>query len=305
MRRPDFLKRGDSVALVAPGRKIKSELIEYAADILRSWGLDVVLSTNLFSNKHNYLAGTDEQRAADFQTALNDPSIRAIICVRGGYGSTRIIDQLDFSAFQQNPKWIVGFSDITAFHLKLFNLGIESIHATMPVLFSKADSVTSVESLKKNLFGTSTILEASAHSMNRIGGAAAQVVGGNLSLIIDSIGTSCEPDTNKKILIVEEIEEYFYKIDRMFTQLKRAGKLQNLAGLVVGHFTDIQDSELGFGETVEQIIMNAVKEFDFPVAFGFPTGHENPNIAWRSGAIATLEVTPQWSKLFFNDSSIV
>jgi len=300
MIKPNFLKSGDTVALVAPGRKIKRELVDHAAHIIKSWGLEVMLSANLFSDQHAYLAGTDEERITDFQSALDNTSVKAIICVRGGYGSTRILDNLDFSQLQINPKWIVGFSDVTAIHLKVFNTGVQSIHGTMPVLFSKQESELSVKSLRDVLFGEDCTLVAPIDSANRHGQCSGTVVGGNLSLLVDSLGTSNELDTRGKILIIEEIDEYYYKVDRMFTHLKRAGKLKQLAGLAIGHFTDITNSELGFGESVISIVNNAVKEYNFPVGFGFPTGHENPNLAWICGGHAFFDVGLQQVSLKFD-----
>ncbi len=291
MIKPPFLKHGDKVGLVAPGRKVKSNDVEASLNIFKTWGLEVVLAENLFSNDHSYLAGTDKQRLSDFQSMMDDNSIRAIICARGGYGSTRIIDQLDFTSFITKPKWIAGFSDITAFHLKLSKLGVASIHSTMPILFSKTESIDSVESLRKMLFGEPQQFLVDRHPSNRIGKASGQLIGGNLSLIIDSIGTDSEPDLSDKILVIEEIDEYLYKMDRMMVQLKRTGKMNNLSGLVVGHMTDIKDTELKFGEGVRDIILNHMSSFHFPIAFNFPIGHENPNLAWMNGAAAQLDAT--------------
>ena len=298
---PAHLKPGDTVSIVAPGKKISKEAIDSAIKILQSWGLTVTMAENIFSDGHSYMAGNDAQRMSDFQQALDSKNVKAIICARGGYGSTRIIDQLDFSAMQSNPKWIVGFSDITAFHLKLTSLGYQSIHATMPVLFAAADSASSVQSLRDVLFGAETEITIPSKPCNRIGRATGLTIGGNLSLIVDALATSSEPDTDGKILIIEEIEEYRYKIDRMLTQLKRADKLKSLAGLVVGHFTNIQDTELSFALTVEELILDAVKQYDFPIAFGFPSGHENPNLAWRHGAEATLTVNSDSTSLRFKE----
>lgn len=299
MIRPPFLHAGDKIGIVAPGRKVSVADVAPAVELFTSWPLEVVVAKNLFSNDHSYLAGTDDQRLADLQVMLDDASIKAIVCARGGYGSSRFLDRLDFTGFQKNPKWIAGFSDVTAIHLKLFRLGYQSIHATMPILFAKAGSSVSVMSLKDVLLGERPVLQAGASSFNRTGRSEGKVVGGNLSLIVDAIGTPTEPDTDGAILVIEEIEEYLYKIDRMMIHLKRAGKLKNLAGLVVGHMTNILDSELRFGETVEEIIQHHTKEYNFPIAFRFPTGHENPNLAWINGGRAQLEVTPEMSRLSF------
>ncbi len=256
----------------------------------KSWGLNVEFAPHLFSDEHGYLAASDQHRRQDFQSMLDDDKVKAIICARGGYGTTRILDQLVFTGFVQNPKWIVGFSDVTALHLTLSQLGVESIHATMPVLFSLPESTSSIESLKQILWSGKTIIRAEPNFSNILGQSKGCVIGGNLSLVIDSLCTSNEPDLENKILVVEEIDERLYKIDRMFTHLKRAGKLHKLAGLVLGHMTDIKDTTPGFGETLEEIVLSKVRTFDYPVAFRFPIGHENPNLAWRHGAMMKLTV---------------
>jgi muramoyltetrapeptide carboxypeptidase len=297
---PSPLKHGDRVTIVGPARKINEADVKHASDVLSSWGLKVFLSKNLFSTSHAYLAGSDEERLSDFQSAIDDREIKAIICARGGYGTTRILDALDFSPLKNSPKWIVGFSDVTALHLKLFRHNIASIHATMPILFAREDSQPSIESLRNLLFTGYCKIETIATDFNRKGAATGTVIGGNLSLVVDSLGTSTEPDTTHSILILEEIDEYLYKIDRLMVQLRRAGKLKNLRGLIVGHMTDIKDSDLKFGETVEQIILNATRDYSYPIAFRFPSGHENPNHAWIHGAEATLQVESNSVSLTYN-----
>lgn len=299
MIKPPFLKPGDKIGIVAPGRKVKPADIEASIHFFKAWGLQVVLAKNVYSNDHSYLAGTDSQRLFDFQSMMDDTTIRAIICARGGYGSTRILDQLDFTTFLKSPKWVVGFSDITAFHLKLFNINVASVHGTMPILFSKTESADSIESLRRILFGEPQHFLVNSCSSNRTGKATGQLIGGNLSLLVDSIGTANEPETDGKVLVIEEIDEYLYKLDRMMVQLKRAGKLNNLNGLIVGYMTDIKDTELKFGETVEGIILNHTSSFQFPIAFNFPVGHENPNQAWIHGAAAQLDVTEHNSRLSY------
>jgi muramoyltetrapeptide carboxypeptidase len=299
---PPPLKQGDKIVIVAPARKIHQADVASAVDVLSTWGLQVELSKNLFSSKHSYFAASDEERISDFQDAIDDNSEKAIICARGGYGSTRILDQLNFTSLQNNPKWIIGFSDITAIHLKMFQLGLVSIHATMPILFARPESLPSVESLKRLLFTGECTIEAAPAKGNRMGVGKGIVIGGNLSLIADSLGTASEPDTNDAILIIEEIDEYLYKIDRQITQLKRAGKLKNLKGLIVGHMTDIKDSELPFGESIEQIILSATKDYSFPIGFRFPSGHENPNYAWIHGAEGHLTVDANCVSLTYDTS---
>lgn len=284
------MQRGNKVGIVATARRVTEDQMRPAIAMLQQWGVEVVLSPQLFQDGHSYLAGNDERRVAGLQQFLDDPETSAIICARGGYGTTRIIDDLDFTEFKKHPKWIVGFSDVTALHLKLAALGFESIHGTMPILFAREDSASSVDYLKQMLFGSEPELQGFPSKANRNGKATGKLIGGNLSLLTDSLGTPYQVETAGKILILEEVDEYLYKIDRMLVQLKRAGKLSHLAGLVLGHFTDIKDTELSFGETVEQIISFHVREFAYPVAFNFPIGHENPNLPWIQGREALLDV---------------
>ena len=297
---PELLKPGDKIGILAPARKIDPAAVDFARHIFTEWGLKVVLSKNLFSGQHSYLSGTDDERLADLQSMIDDHSIRAIICARGGYGSTRIVDDLDLSGLKENAKWLVGFSDITALHLRFLSSGLASIHGIMPVLFSKPDSASSIESLKTLLFEGTCNIKIQPNDFNKIGKSEGLVIGGNLSLIADAMGTWLNPDTTNKILIVEEVDEQLYKIDRMITQLKRAGKLKNLNGFIVGHLTDCKDGELSFGEKAEEIMMNAVKEYKYPVAFNFPYGHENPNLSWINGGFATFSVGKEGASLSFS-----
>ncbi len=297
---PRTLKANDFIGIAASAGKIKKDSLDTAVSILKLWGLQVKISKHIFSEAHGYFSGTDEERLEDFQQLLDDQKISAIICARGGYGTTRIIDQLDFSNYLKNPKWIVGFSDITALHIKLHQLGIESIHSVMPIQFPKPEHKDSVESLRKVLFGEPVQIEAKVSESNRLGSATGQVVGGNLTLLVDSLGTATEVDTTNTILIIEEVGEYKYKLDRMLTHLKRATKLDHLAGLIIGHMTDITDADGSFRQSVEAIVLDKVKEFKYPVAFNFPIGHEAPNIAWRHGATGTLTVANESSRLTFS-----
>jgi muramoyltetrapeptide carboxypeptidase len=296
---PPFLRPGDKIGIVAPGRKVSFTDVEPAIKKFQSWGLEVILAKNLFSNDHSYLAGTDDQRYSDYQNMLDDPTIKAIINARGGYGCSRIIDRLDFSSFKQHPKWIIGFSDITALHLKVASLGFQSVHATMPILFAKPHALDSVVSLKSFLFADDHAIHAHGSPNNRAGKCEGILVGGNLSLVIDSLRTPTEIMTEGKILIIEEIDEYLYKIDRMFMHLKRAGKLENLAGLIIGHMTDLLDTELRFGESYEKIILHHTQEYSYPICFNFPIGHDSPNLAWPHGGRARLEVTHENADLYF------
>jgi muramoyltetrapeptide carboxypeptidase len=299
MIKPPSVVSGDLVSIVAPARKPDRESIEKATHILKTWGLQVKWGENLFSTEHSYFSATNEMRLRDFQAALDDKKVKAIFCARGGYGTTPILDHLDFSTFLHQPKWIVGFSDVTALHLHLYKQGINSIHGTMPLLFSKPEASQSLESLRKAIMHRAESITFYADGLNKPGGAVGQVIGGNLSLIVDSLATASEPDTRGCILVVEEVDEYFYKIDRMFTQLQRSGKLDGLSGLVVGHFTDIKETTLPFGETIHDIVLKHTKNYHYPVAFRLPVGHAEPNIAWVHGAMASLRVTPTTGSLIF------
>jgi muramoyltetrapeptide carboxypeptidase len=287
---PSTLKPGNKIGILAPARKINPDEIEAALNAFRSWTIDPILSPNLFSKGHSYLSGTDAERLSDLQGMINNTDIHAIVCARGGYGSTRILDQVDCSPLIRQPKWLIGFSDITAIHLKLLKLGIASIHGIMPILFSKSDSSLSIESLRSVLMSGVYEIQIASSPFNSHGESKGEVVGGNLSLLVDSLGTKTEIDTDDKILIIEEIDEYLYKLDRMMTQLKRAGKLENLKGLIVGHMTDIKDTELPFGQQIEEIILSKIKKDKIPLAFNFPTGHQHPNLSWIQGGNAVFRV---------------
>jgi muramoyltetrapeptide carboxypeptidase len=297
MIRPNNLRKGDKVGIVATGRRVSPDDVTPAKTYFESLGLRVELAPHLFSDDHSYLAASDEHRLTDLQNFVDDVDIQAIFCARGGYGTTRIIDELVFANLIQQPKWIIGFSDITALHLKLFRLGIESIHGTMPIFFQQSDSSQSVDSLVRILFGEECTIKSDGSSFNRAGESIGQLIGGNLCLIVDSFGTSSEPDFAQKILVVEETDEPLYKVDRMFTQLRRAGALEKLNGLVVGHITNITGGTPKFGDCVEEIIFDNIRAFNYPVAFNFPTGHENPNLAWAHGSTMALSVSLKGSQL--------
>lgn len=293
---PLYLKKGDKIGIVACARKISREEIQPAVDILKSWELEVVLGNNLF-NADNQFSGTDNERAEDLQQMLDDSSIKAIISARGGYGTIRIIDLLDFSKFKQNPKWIIGYSDITVLHSHIHNLGFETIHATMPINFMVDKEAT--ESLRRALFGEKIEYNFESHPLNRNDKAEGQLIGGNLSLLYALSGSISDIDTQGKILFIEDLDEYLYHIDRMMINLKRSGKLKNLAGLIVGGMTDMKDNTIPFGKSAEEIILDTVKEYDYPVCFNFPAGHIDKNMALIFGKKLTFEVKE--NKVFFKN----
>jgi len=284
---PPFLKKGDKIAIVASARKISMQELQPAIDIFKSWGLEVVLSKNLLGSDNQY-SGTDAERTQDLQEALDDNTIKAIISARGGYGTIRIVDKINFTKFRLQPKWVIGYSDITVLHSHIHNFGIETLHATMPINFSV--NTEAVETMRKTLFGEKLKYEIEKHSLNREGFAEAQFVGGNLSLLYALTGSNSSLHTKGKILFIEDLDEYLYHIDRMMVSLKRSGKLSDLAGLVVGGMTDMKDNQIPFGKTAEEIIMDAVKEYKYPVCFNFPAGHIDKNLAIPLGRTVRLIV---------------
>lgn len=292
---PRTLKKGDKVAIIAPAGKLKANDLDSAISEIEGWGLEVQLGANVF--KHNgHFSGTDAERLSDLQNAINDPSIVAIISARGGYGLTRIVEKIDYSRLQNNPKWIVGYSDLTAIQLRLFNLGIASIHGPMGTSFGKGGSENSIRALKDILFNGSSKVNSNKPN-GRVGMNSGQLTGGNLSLVVDSLGTPNEIDTDNKILVLEEVGELTYRVDRMLYQLLRAGKLNNLAGLVIGHFTDIEDGETSFAESWQKALERVIKDFYYPVAYGFEIGHEPDNMPVVMGAEYNLKVSATGASL--------
>jgi muramoyltetrapeptide carboxypeptidase len=294
------LQPGNTVAIVAPARKIMPEEISDAVRMLREWGLQVQVGESVGA-AHRYFAGDDALRLADLQRVLDDPAVKAVICARGGYGTTRILDSLDFTSFRRHPKWVVGFSDITALHCHLHQMGYESLHGEMPLHFGMARYEEAVESLRHALFGGQPSYRVLPHPLNQLGSASGQLIGGNLSIIHTVIGTQSDPDTRGKILFLEDIGEYLYHLDRMLVHLHRAGKLAPLAGLVVGHMTDIKENIYPFGVEAYEIIRSHTASFGYPVCFGFPVGHEPANMALICGRKVKLDVTEEGSLLRFED----
>ena len=296
MNTPSYLKKGDKIGIVACARKISPDELKPAVAFFNSNGLEVVFGKNLFNEDHQF-SGTDAERAADLQQMLDDPSIKAIISARGGYGTMRIIDKIDFTTFRQYPKWMIGYSDITVLHSHIHNFGIETLHATMPINFTKNEEATST--LLKALTGEKLSYEVGSHPLNRNGNAEGELVGGNLSLLYALTASTSDISTKGKILFLEDLDEYLYHIDRMMLNLERAGKLSNLAGLVIGGMTDMKDNAIPFGKTAEEIIMDAVKEYNYPVCFNFPAGHIDRNLAMIFGRKVKLSVGKDQSIVSF------
>ncbi len=287
---PPPLEKGSKVAIVAPAKSIDEHAIDECIDIFESWGLEVVLGRHLFSNHHQF-AGKDKQRLKDFQAVLDDPMVLAIFCVRGGYGTTRIIDDVNFTALRRSPKWVVGYSDVTALLSHLFNLGFESVHGIMPALFGQKGAEPAIKSLKDLLFGKTPNYVVSPHQLNKGGSGHGKLVGGNLSIVCHLIGTSSDIVTDDCVLFLEDVDEHLYSLDRMMVQLKRSGKLDQLSGLIVGQFTDIKDEgEVSFGSNAYEIIKAHVTDFNYPVCFGFQAGHVAHNIALPIGRKCAVTV---------------
>ena len=285
---PPFLKTGDKIAITCPAKKLPAPMND-AVKLLQSWGLEVVLGETVETSYHQF-AGDDDLRARDLQRFIDDDSIKAIIAARGGYGTIRMIDKVDFSRFAQNPKWLVGFSDITILHTHLFaNYNAQTIHGQMPVNIPDA-SAYSLETLRKALFGEELSYQFTSHDLNRSGETSGILIGGNLSLLVAVSGSVSDLDYTDKILFIEDVGEYLYAIDRMMRNLKRAGKLKHLKGFIVGSFTDVKDNDIPFGQTVPEIIMDVVKEYDYPVCFDFPAGHIPDNCSLVLGKMLNLKV---------------
>lgn len=289
---PPYLQKGDTIGIVAPAGFMPIEKMQTCIDTLDSWGYNVQLGVTTHSDSQNYFSGTDDERLNDLQQMLDDSNIKAILCARGGYGTSRIIDRIGFKKFRKHPKWIIGFSDITILHSHIFsNYKIASLHAPMAAAFNVGEFTNPyVESLKNALDGKPSHYECPSHPFNNEGEEKGQLVGGNLSLLCHLIGTDSDIKTKNKILFLEDVGEYLYNVDRMMLQLKRSGKLNKLAGLIIGGFTDSKDTERPFGKSVYDIIYEQVNEFDYPICFDFPVSHGKENYALKIGESYTLHV---------------
>jgi muramoyltetrapeptide carboxypeptidase len=286
-----YLKAGDKVAITCPAKRLPIPMTD-AIKLLSSWGLEVILGETVTASFHQF-AGNDEMRAKDLQRFIEDDSIKAIIAARGGYGTIRMVDQVDFNPLAINPKWLVGFSDITLLHAHIIaNYNLPCIHGQMPLNIPDA-SAYSLETLRKALFGEELSYQLNADKLNRTGNAKGILIGGNLSLLVAMNGSVSDLDYSDKILFIEDVGEYLYAVDRMLRCLKRAGKLKNLAGLIVGGFTDMKDNDIPFGQTIPELVIDVVAEYDYPVCFDFPAGHVSNNCSLILGVPIQLSVQPQ------------
>jgi len=301
MKRPPFLKSGDTIAIVAPAGVIKNHATIYeAADLAKSWKLNSIIGKNVFDQYHHFSA-TDKKRKTDLQEALDNPSVKAIWCARGGYGTVRIIDDLDFTQFKKKPKWIIGYSDITVLHNHIHNLGVETLHAMMPVNieFPEEKRRESVNTLKRALFGELETYEISSSHFNTKGVATGQLVGGNLTLLENLLGSPSSINTDGKILFFEEIGEYKYHIDRLLQGLKRNGYLDKCAGIIVGGMSGLKKNTPSYGCRIEELILGALPNKNIPVLFNFPAGHDPENRALYLGRTIELKITNQTSTIVF------
>jgi muramoyltetrapeptide carboxypeptidase len=299
MTTPPYLKKGDKIAIVSPARSITFEEVHPAIRFFQRHDLEVVLGSYIFS-KHHQFAGSDEQRRRDFQHMLDDEQIRAIVCSRGGYGTVRIIDQLDFSKFREHPKWIVGYSDATVLHAHIQRqFGIETLHAAMPVNIKGDYEDETLKTMVNALFGKRITYSYPKSGFSRTGRSEGVLTGGNLSILYGLMGSASEPDTAGKILFLEDVDEYLYHIDRMMMSLKRAGKLDKLKGLIVGGMTRMNDNTIPFGMTAGNIIAEIVRDYKFPVCYDFPAGHQEPNLALIMGRKVSFIVDKEVELSFY------
>ena len=301
---PPYLKAGDTVAIVAPSGILKNRNDEVgrALALLDSLGLNAVIGRHVFKQADHF-AGTDAERCEDFQMALDDPSISAIWCARGGYGTVRILDKLDYTKFKEHPKWIIGYSDITALHNQVHNEGYQSIHALMCVSLTEDinDIKETVDTFAAAIFGNPVNYTLKGSAFNKVGEVSGPLVGGNLTMLHTMLGSETSIDTSGKILFIEEIGEYKYHIDRMLQSLKRAGYFDNCEGVIVGDMSKLRKNTTLWGTSVEELIVDALSEFDFPIAFNMPAGHEKDNRAMVLGKRITLKVEKDKSTFKFYD----
>ena len=297
MIQPASLKKGDLIYITAPAKSIDEASISFAKNFFETQGFRVEISKHCFGT-FNYFSGTDEERAADLQAGIDHPEAKAIVCARGGYGCVRIVDQLQWANMLREPKWLIGFSDITVFHHRLFKLGIQSIHGTMPLNFEK-NSPEALQTLVEAMTGTQKPLTWNANANNRIGKANGKLIGGNLSILYSLIATSEAYFFEGNILFLEDLAEHYYHLDRMFFSLRKSGILDRISGLIIGGMTDMEDTNIPFGMTTEEIVLQHFQFRKIPISFDIPSGHINDNRALIVGAEVELIVENALSTLSY------
>ncbi len=286
---PPYLKKGDTIGLTCPAGYMAEKKAQTCIAVLQQWGFEVMVGKTLGSKSKNYFSAPDAQRRDELQAMLDDENIKAILCARGGYGVGRIIDQLDFTQFKKNPKWIIGFSDVTVLHSHLFSkVKVASLHAPMASAFDAGENKF-IRAFHDAITGKKAKYSCATHPFNKAGDVSAELVGGNLALLAHLVGTPSDINTKNRILFIEDIGEFIYNVDRMLYQLKRSGKFKGLAGLIVGRFTDMHDTELPFGKRVYKLIKEITDEYDFPVCYDFPVSHEKENYALKVGVRYNLK----------------
>lgn len=295
MKTPPYLRKGDTVGMVCTARSFSRDEAQQAVALFKSWGLTIEFGATIDVNV-NQLGGTDEQRLNDFQKMMDNPNIKAIWVARGGYGTVRIIDELDFSNFLKKPKWVIGFSDITVLHSHIHNLGVATLHAIMPYSVPRALNEAK-ETLQKALLGENYSITFPSDLSNKTGTAEGLLIGGNLSIIYSLLGSNSSIDTSGKILYLEDLDEYLYHIDRMFYNLKRNGYFNELKGLIIGGMTDMHDNQIPFGYDVKQIVLDICKAYTFPICFDFPAGHIPDNRALKLGTLVQFNVNEHTTTL--------
>ena len=294
---PEFLQKGDTVGILATARKIDLVNLQPAIKLLESWGLHVVIGKTI-GKSDNQLAGADWQRATDFQEMIDDPKIKAVWAAKGGYGTVRIIDRINFTAFKKKPKWIIGFSDVTVLHSHINNMNIETLHSIVAIS-AKTASPQAIESLRKALFGEPLEYKLAAHPYNKNGKTKGEIIGGNLSVLYSILGSKSEVDTKGKILFIEDLDEYLYHIDRMMMNLKRNGYFDEIKALVIGGMTQMNDNDIPWGKDALAIIQDVLKDYNFPIIYNFPAGHSKDNRAMIFGQTVSIDVNEKGSVVKF------
>ena len=292
------LKKGDKIVILAPAKAIDKASVEFAEKLLQKRGFDVVVSEHCLG-QHHYFSGTEAERLQDFQRAIDDESVSAIICARGGYGCIQIVDKIQWASFLRQPKWIVGYSDVTVFHQKIQKMGLQSIHATMPLNFKK-NSNEAIDSMVGALTGNATSITVPYDYHNKEGYCKGELVGGNLSIIYSLIGTNDQLDFTNKILFIEDLAEQLYNIDRMFYALSKSSVLDKINGLIIGGMTDLKDTEISIGRSYQEIILSHLAYKNIPVCFNFPAGHIADNRALIFGKNTKLDVSSSGAVLNYS-----
>lgn len=295
---PPYLKKGDTVGILATARKVDLAPLQNAVRLLENWGLHVVMGKTI-GLSNNQLAGADWQRATDLQQMLDDPKIKLIWCGKGGYGTVRVIDRINFTKFKAKPKWVAGFSDATVLHSHINALNIATIHSLVGISAGSA-SPEAIESLRKAIFGESLTYTVPAHAFNKTGMVKGELTGGNLSVLYSIMGSVSETDYKGKIIFIEDLDEYLYHIDRMMMNLKRNGYFENVKGIIIGGMTKMRDNDIPWGHNALEIIQDITKEYNIPICFNFPAGHIKDNRTLIMGKTITLDVKATGTKITFN-----